>query len=216
MTMTKGEKNLLHSYMDSSTHYLEFGAGESTVYAAKSPMIKTIDSVESSPKYVDENLRPNENIVMALAANRLCFHIIDIGETIAWGRPKDRAKRHLWPSYSASVFSKNEQFDLVLVDGRFRVACTLNSILNTTDDCVIMIHDFWNRPEYHVVLRYLETRDKVDTLGVFSKKRHINLAEVESLIKKYQYLPNDKTLLFQLKKHLTQRFSGHPHKSTQK
>lgn len=104
--MTKGELEMLHSYMDSSSNYLEFGAGASTIYAAKTPMIKTIDSVESSEKYIDENLKSDISIINALSTGKLRFHIIDIGETIAWGYPKDTTKKHLWPNYSLSVFTK--------------------------------------------------------------------------------------------------------------
>lgn len=191
-TMTKNELEMLHSYIDSSNHYLEFSSGESTIYAANSLSLKTIDSVESSEKFIDKNLRSNAIITNALSTGKLVFHIIDIGETITWGYPKNKSKEHLWPNYSLSVFSKTSKHDLVLVDGRFRVACTLNAILNTPPYCIIIIHDFWNRPEYHIVLKYLAIKDRIDTLGIFYKKQNINQKEVQILIKKYQYLPGDK------------------------
>lgn len=130
----------------------------------------------------------------ALSTGKLSFHIIDIGETTAWGHPKNEIKKHLWPNYCLSVFSKKSNHDLVLVDGRFRVACTINCILNTRENCTIMIHDLWNRPEYHIVLRYLETIERVDRFGVFCKRIDISSKKLQSLIKKYQYLPADKTV----------------------
>lgn len=221
MTMTKGELELLHLYIDSAIHYLEFGSGESTVYASKAARVKTIDSVESSQEYIDEKLKPNSDINTALSTGKLRFHTIDIGETIRWGHPKDKSKMHLWPNYSHSVFSVNRNYDLVLIDGRFRVACTLNTLLNTPDNCLIMIHDFWNRPEYHIVLKFLNTKDRIDTLGIFNMKSNINQQEVQSLIKKYQYFPDDKTLLFRitnkvnkaLKQTFTQSLAGFFRKS---
>ena len=77
----------------------------------------------------------------------------------------------------------------MLIDGRFRVACTLNCILNTPPNCRIIIHDFWNRPNYHIVLPFLETKAKADTLGLFTKKERIDLNEVKSLATQYQYQP---------------------------
>jgi hypothetical protein len=198
MTMTKGELELLHSHIDSSTHYLEFGSGESTIYASRSSRVQTIVSVESSQEYIDGNLKPNQDINTALSTGKLRFHRIDIGETVHWGYPKDKSKMHLWPNYSLSVFSEKKDFDLVLIDGRFRVACTLNTLLNTPDNCLIMIHDFWNRPEYHIVLKFLNIKERIDTLGIFTKKNNVNQQEIESLIKKYQYFPDDKTLLFRI------------------
>lgn len=189
MAMSKETLEVLHACMDSSTHYLEFGAGESTLYAAKAPRIKSIDSVESSEEYVKENLASNPAILHALSTGKLRFHIIDIGETREWGYPKDQSKKHLWPNYSLSVFSGKSDHDLVLVDGRFRVACALSSILNTSENCTIVIHDFWDRPEYHILLKFLEVRTRARSLGVFDKKRDVDPETLRSLLKKYQYLP---------------------------
>ena len=199
MTMTEKELNVLHEYIDSSTHYLEFGSGESTIYASKSPRLITIDSVESSINYINENLMTNSTIDSALLSNKLCFHIIDIGETITWGYPKDKTKKHLWPNYALSVFSQAKNYDLVLVDGRFRVACVLNYLINTPKNSTLIIHDFWNRSEYHILLKYLRLKKRVDSLGVFGKAKNINIRKIQTLIKKYQYLPDDKTLIFRLK-----------------
>jgi hypothetical protein len=206
MTMTLKELDVLHEYIDSSTHYLEFGSGESTIYASKSTNLKTINSVESSINYINENLINNPVIASALSSNKLCFHIVDIGETVTWGYPKDKTKKHLWPNYALSVFSQSKNYDLVLVDGRFRVACILNYLLNTPKSSTLIIHDFWNRSEYHNLLKYLHLKKRVDSLGVFGKAENINTSKIQSLIKKYQYLPNDKTLIFRLKSKLKKSF----------
>ncbi len=187
--MTKDEMDMLHLYMDSSNNYLEFGSGASTIYGSNAPMIKTIDSVESSEMFINVNLKTNAVITNALSTGKLLFHIIDIGETTSWGIPTNESKIHLWPNYSRSVFSKKSNHDLVLVDGRFRVACTLNCILNTPENCKIIIHDFWIRPEYHIVLKYLEILNRIGSLAVFDKKRDIDPEELQSLINEYQYNP---------------------------
>jgi hypothetical protein len=194
MTMTTDEQSLIHSHIDASAHYLEFGSGESTIYASASSGVKTIDAVESSETFVNESLLPDTSISHALSAQKLKFHIINIGETSKWGCPKYSSTKPLWPNYSLSVFSKKSKHDLVFVDGRFRVACTLSRILNTAENCKIMIHDFWIRQEYHVLLGYLDVLGKVDTLGVFSRKKDLDIQRVQSLLKKYQYLPGDKPI----------------------
>ena len=189
MTMTTAELEVLHSHIDSSTKFLEFGAGASTVYAASVPGIQQIDSVESSAEFVDTNLKPDPAISQALSAGKLLFHIIDIGKTFSWGYPASFCKKHRWPDYSFGIFRQRSEHDVVLIDGRFRVACTLNTILNTPAHCKILIHDFWNRPHYHVVLDFLETETEVDTLGVFNKRAQIDLHRVHALIDKYKYFP---------------------------
>jgi hypothetical protein len=208
--MTNSEKILLYSHIDSSVNYLEFGSGESTIYAANVPTINSITSVESSEEFVINNLANNPIIANAMSNKRLKFHMVDIGETLNWGYPKNKSKMHLWPNYSLSVFHQKRDYDLVLVDGRFRVACTLNCILNLTDNCTILIHDFWNRPEYHIVLKFLKTEDKIDSLGVFKKVGVTNHDKIRSLIKRYQYLPGDKTITHKIKEKITKRLNRGP------
>jgi hypothetical protein len=185
---------------------LEFGSGESTIYASGVSTLNTITSVESSETFVNDHLKSNPAIASALTSGKLSFHLVDIGEIDQWGFPKDKSKIHLWPNYSLSIFSQKKDYDLVLVDGRFRVACTLNCILNLPDDCAILIHDFWNRLEYHEVLRFLKTVKQTDSLGVFKKKDVIEPKQVQSLIKAHQYLPSDKTLVKKIKKKLIMPF----------
>ncbi|MWL75401.1 hypothetical protein GQM09_34035, partial [Escherichia coli] len=88
----------------------------------------------------------------------------------------------------------DKAFDLILVDGRFRVACTLNAIRQTLaqqkniDDTVIFIHDFWNRPDYHPVLTFLDVQEKVESAGAFKIKPEIDVEELMKMLDKYQYV----------------------------
>ncbi|MEQ1857388.1 MAG: hypothetical protein ABL963_13085 [Longimicrobiales bacterium] len=192
--MTAGELALLQACLGSAVSYLEFGAGASTIHAASVPSIRRIDSVDSSGAYIDEHLRPHATVAAAQVAGRLTFHVVDIGATSKWGYPVDDSKKRQWPTYSQGVFSRPSDHDLVLVDGRFRVACALSSILNTPDDCRILIHDFRARPQYHVVTRFLERREQVDSLVLFAKKRGVSSERVRSLLRRYQYLPADRSI----------------------
>jgi hypothetical protein len=51
-----------------------------------------------------------------------------------------------------------------------------------------MVHDFWNREEYHCVLKYLDTEEKVDRLGVFRLKADISLPEIEAEYEHYKFV----------------------------
>jgi len=178
-TMTHNEIKTLRHYIDRCKYYLEFGSGESTGYAKKSNKIKNVVSVESSRAF----------------CKKLDFGIwyINIGKTKKWGFPVDDSKKHLWPDYSMAPFASYESnYDLVLVDGRFRVACTLQTILNTKRSCKIIIHDFWTRPEYSLLQQFLDRIDGIDSMGVFKAKEKLNVPLIQSIIQKYQYLPGDK------------------------
>ena len=57
------------------------------------------------------------------------IHGVDIGEVGDWGVPKNLTNSSTWPSYSDAILKYGYEADLVLVDGRFRVACALHAVL---------------------------------------------------------------------------------------
>jgi hypothetical protein len=124
---------------------------------------------------------------------RLFIFPVDIGPTGNWGHPESDANKHLFEAYSSSIFDSLDpkSIDLALIDGRFRVACTLKTILSCHQNpsMSILIHDFWNRQPYHVVLKYLDVVKKVDTIGLFSIKKDIDLDAVKMDYESYKSNP---------------------------
>lgn len=199
MAMSQPEEDLLTRYLQSSTKYLEFGSGESTKLALHSSSIERVDSVESSQHFVEDYFEDDELIWRAIDSNRLNFHYVDIGPTKDWGIPIDKTKKYLWPNYSLSIFRRKRDYDLVLIDGRFRVACALSSMLSIPSKCDYLIHDFPVLPELFVLLNFLEIKERAGTLVAFEKRRNIDSSKAHRLIMKYQYLPQDKDFFIRIK-----------------
>lgn len=178
--LTPNEKSMLISYMKNSKQYLEFGSGGSTYLAVlnSEANIISIESDENWIKYIKE-----WNIL-----NKTDIRYVDIGKVGDWGVPVNDDKKDEWYKYSSDVFKDEnaKNADFVFVDGRFRVACALASILNTRENVIIAIHDFWIRPQYHELLKYLEVVEGADTLAVFKKRNNINIDEVKELYDKYK------------------------------
>ena len=186
--MSKNEKIIFDRAIKKSRYYLEFGLGGSTLRAIQKSKAK-IYSVESSAEWM---ACMREYIIIRYFENkRLFVTFVDIGHTREWGLPASDDARNLFPSYSSNIFKviNNKAIDLALVDGRFRVACTLKIILecHANNNLEILIHDFWNREEYHVVLKYLDTVDKADTIGLFSIKKNVDLNLVKRTYEAYKF-----------------------------
>ena len=82
-----------------------------------------------------------------------------------------------------------DKLDLILIDGRFRVACCLKCFNKISDECIIAFDDFLDRPQYHIVLDYYEIVEKTNNNSlVFLKKKAASGPE-EELIKKYELIP---------------------------
>ena len=174
--MTENEITLLKSYLYKSKSYLEFGAGGTTLLADSIESIECVTSIESDEKFINflkEKTKKTE------------FIHANIGKIGEWGYPEDKNPNKIWFNYPNSI-SKVGHFDAVLIDGRFRVACCLKVILKEPNS-VVMIHDYTNRPEYHVLNNFLNIIERVDTLIVATIKK-IEKSEVEDLIETYKYI----------------------------
>jgi hypothetical protein len=151
--------------------YLEFGSGGSTVEAAKL-CIETI-CIESD-RYYAQIIRDKIG-----AAAPVTIIDANIGETEAWGQPIMRTatpKRVArWTNYTKLAFEKihsTGQFpQLILVDGRFRRACTLESArqaILSQAQTLIFFDDYFDRPHYHSVESHLGQPERVGRSALFA------------------------------------------------
>lgn len=83
-----------------------------------------------------------------------------------------------------------DTLDVVLIDGRFRLACIMQAVMNVRPDTLIVVHDFWNRPAYHLALNYLDVVARVDSLGVFVRKADYNRTLAELVFSRAAYQPS--------------------------
>lgn len=187
--MSPQERALFIECIKDAKNYLEFGTGGSTIAALEQMSNREgiIYCLESSREWVTHMIGTYEQIRDGLASHRLIFEYVDIGKTKEWGVPVDEERKNYWPEYSSTVFANKKDFDLILVDGRFRVACALAAILATSENTVIMLHDFPSRPQYHTLLKYLDAIAMADSLVVFRKRPNLDMKNVAEEYEKYKY-----------------------------
>lgn len=181
--MSESELKLFRHYLSKSRQYFEFGSGGSTVLAAGHGL--TVHGVESDQQWV-EALKEKLGASCQVA---WC----DIGPTGAWGVPVNQDRRENFPAFSRSILDQREDYDFVLVDGRFRVACTLATIKKSMLQdaaAIIFIHDFWNRPQYHIALLFLEHLESSETAGVFKPRDNIDMEMLERIYQRYAHNPD--------------------------
>ncbi len=188
--MSENEKRIFDDAVKESHHYLEFGLGGSTIRAIQKSKAN-VYTVESSPDWIN---RMRQYVFLRLFEDRrLQIFPVDIGPVLQWGYPASTEHIDLFERYSASVFQSVDckLIDLALVDGRFRVACTLKVILSchANERIRILIHDFWNRPQYHILLKYLDPLTRADSIGLFAIKSDIDLTSVEQDYETYKLSP---------------------------
>lgn len=119
----------------------------------------------------------------------------DIGLTASWGFPagllQPSAKRLEQFSAYSDFPEMDVSPDLVLIDGRFRIACFLKAVkaLQSAPNSLIVFDDYEDRPYYHCVEEFAEKVQSVGRMGIFRPTRQVNLAELDAYLQKHLYDP---------------------------
>lgn len=185
--LTDNEKQFLINTISSGKNYLEFGSGGSTFLSLLETKANAITSVESDNDWL-EYIKKWHLISTSISQKRLTFKYINIGKTGIVGKPINEDNKNMWPSYSKQVFEEQNDFDVVFIDGRFRVACALQTILNCKKDVKILMHDYPIRPYYHCILEFLDIVDVIDTMCLFKIKENIDMNAVQKMWEEYKYI----------------------------
>lgn len=177
--------------LQSCNQYLEYGSGGSTFFAAKfGKDFVTIDSDKYFLKAVEKQIVKSG---LSDSSSQILHHA-DIGLTKEWGQPvfteKNKSRLKKWASYSDIPLVKGKHFlpDLILIDGRFRVACALKSVkyLHDKVSYTILVDDYVGRTEYCEIERFAELVKLKGRMAVFKQKANIDFAELDKAITKYE------------------------------
>ena len=191
--MTREEYQLFAELAEPARSIIEYGSGGSTIYSLVRG--KRVFSVDSNPDF--HRFMLSIPVVSEKLGKDISLDYIDLGPTDTWGSPRTRDKVGDWPRYMAQpwtrINSMEPPVDLILVDGRFRVACFLYSLRRLHELgwplTLLLIHDFWDRPEYQVILPFVEEHKRAGTLGAFRMKEDVDMGEVSRLISEYSLIP---------------------------
>lgn len=169
--------------------YLEYGMGGSTLLAARS--CQSFVSIETDKQFFDK-MKEAINGMEDKKSTQLSLLFQDIGPTKLWGKPKDRSleNKKLWKSYIDLPWQKakeeGQEVDLVLIDGRFRVACALKSLIELRGDhSRILFDDYFPRAEYHEVEKYAVLVKRHVSMAIFKKNPVISNEKLAEVLEKY-------------------------------
>lgn len=167
--------------------YLEYGSGGSTLRAAARGA-RHIIAVDSSRAWADA--------VRARAGAAGHIHVLycDIGEVGAWGRPRDGQGLRTYHSYMSAPWREARRLrvepSVILVDGRFRVACFLYSLLCAQAGSIILFDDYMNREHYHVIEEFIRPHASCGRMAVFEVTKDFAIPDIVSRIAEYSIIPD--------------------------
>ncbi|MBA4489960.1 hypothetical protein H1S04_04165 [Paracoccus sp. S1E-3] len=127
----------------------EYGSGGSTAFAATECAARVL-SIESDREWAAQLRRWID--AQGVPPGRVTVQHCDIGPTRSWGRPTDSDRWDRFWTYPYALW-QDPGFDpdLVLIDGRFRIACLAATMLHCRKPLTVLFDDYIDRPYYHVV-----------------------------------------------------------------
>ena len=183
----EGSQQIFDQLIRDCSSYLEYGSGGSTVVAAR--LGKPFISVDTDRFYMNavkkkvSDLSPLQKFVHA-----------DIGVTGPWGVPlKARnpspSRLTKWKDYPNApwrIIDEAKRPDLILIDGRFRVAAALTCLLKTISapHTYILFDDYFDRPDYHGMEEFIEPLARYGRMALFQPQMQES-GKLTSGIEKY-------------------------------
>jgi hypothetical protein len=167
--------------------YLEYGAGGSTLAAIA--QVPVVVSVENDRAF----LRAVARKVKSPPGNRHHLVFVNTGRTVEWGQPKVQTptpfRLRRWRRYPAAPWILMAQLELtpdfILIDGRFRVACTLESLLRltATSTCTFLFDDFDQYGgAYAPILEFVEDVRRHDRAITFRRAASLDAARCRTVL----------------------------------
>ena len=174
-TLFDGYDKLFIEHTKNIKTYGEYGVGNSTVWMYQNTNAKIL-SVDTSKEWI--------NIVKSKMndLDRIQLNWVDLGKLVDWGTPASYEKRDYIKSYLESIWTNNNKPELILVDGRFRVACFLYSLLKANPGSKIIFDDYNNRLHYHIIEEFIKPTEVYKNQGLFIVPENLPIDKIEKTI----------------------------------
>lgn len=186
--MPEKEREIFMEYLKSKEQlkYYEFGSGGSTYVACEEKNVSHICSQESDTSFFYK-LQKEPVIINAINNKKLTYILTEVGCKDNWGYPEEDTPKEKYLPYFRTIRAYTEIPDIVLIDGRFRVACALNTWFIINESTIILFDDFTDRSYYHITLKYFHVLKTVGRMVVLKKKIDVRMDEND--IEKYESDP---------------------------
>jgi hypothetical protein len=178
ISLFDGDHALFCDHISHARVYVEYGCGASTLWVAKNSNC-SIWSVDTSAEWIAK--------VRLEAGKRNSFihlHHADLGPVGSWGRPLSYEKIDNFIDYTDWVWQQDISPDVILIDGRFRVACFLTTLCKAKPGAHILFDDYVDRPYYHFVERFISPISFCGRQALFivPKEHVLNIVDIKSSI----------------------------------
>lgn len=188
-SLEKDSNQYLIDSLKESKFYLEYGSGGSTVLASKLGI--NYITIDTDLLFLNAVKQKVNQIGYKKLSKQTYLHR-NIGPTSRWGHPlfPETRKQSLlskFKNYSDPKFFMRDKPDLIMIDGRFRVATLLRmyDFLKSYSGWQVLFDDFFSRDDYKIVSKFFLIDERIGRLAVIKNVVSCNPDELNDAIKKY-------------------------------
>jgi hypothetical protein len=184
------ERECFYAELKVCRTYLEYGSGGSTLAALR--MVPCVVSVENDRAFH----RAVTSKARSLSTGDYFPIFVNTGRTIEWGEPtvqrRTALRRWLWRRYAIAPWITIERNrlspDLIFIDGRFRVACALESMLRLPSNsrCRILLDDVEQyNGAYLSIFEFAEEIEQHGRAVIFRRSSNFNQVRCRAVLTEY-------------------------------
>lgn len=116
----------------------------------------------------------------------------NLGEIDALGQPTSVEKFKNFHSYMVLPWALADKYmltpDTILINGPFKIACFLYSLICAQEGAVILFNDFFKNPSYEIVRNYCALEKRHGDMGEFVVRKNYVLSDISANIAKYSVI----------------------------
>lgn len=181
----RGKYKLFRSETKNIDCYFEYGVGQSTLWILENTNAKIV-AVDSDKRWI----KKIKNLLSKKKLSRVKFLYCNIGPIKSWGYPENYKKYKNFKSYANLIWKyRNLYPNIVLIDGRFRVASFLTTLKKSKKGTKIIFDDYKSRPQYHVIEKIIKPKKMYfdQALFVVPEKKKMNIKKINNLIELFEF-----------------------------
>ena len=147
------------SFLTNNTIFFETGSGCSSLIAKF--YTKKSYAIEGCRQWYEQGIKNG-------LKDNLIFHDLKPDNPI-WSYPGKESNINDWKTYF-QCYDKSYNADVILIDGRFKIATAMDIFDKIRNDTVVLLHEYQDRPDYFILEKYYRYIYHWDTLVAFIKK----------------------------------------------
>lgn len=180
------DENAIQQRLIHAKVFLQYSCATYTPEACVKTNIQKVIAVESNKSLSDsvfQSIVQKEKLHMVYA---------NLGEVDASGRPISVEKFKNFHTYMVLPWALADKYmlspDTIFINGPFKVACFLYSLICAEEGAVILFNDFFKNPAYEVVRNYCALEKRHGNMAEFVVKKNYVMSDITANIAKYSVI----------------------------